>query len=287
MLVVLFATSLCARTYSTTFQATENPISENGMWINGAATGLDWCNVQTSSGFAWGVGPCPTPYSDPTAILTGAWGPDQSVEATAHVVSPNPAYYQEIELHLRRNMSAHVATGYEINFGVSHAYVEIVRWNGPRGNFTYLGPSCNYPQVCARVTGFTIRNGDVAKASITGDTIRVYVNRVLIASARDSTFASGNPGMGFNFGCGSTYGSHGWSSFSATDEVPRSRNKLVVRPDGRMYTRSGSHMISYCSCHPREESFEKPRIANSGGAEAPRRLKPAPQRVHHSHGYWT
>jgi hypothetical protein len=226
--VILFALPLFGRSYSTTFKATENPISENGMWINGAATGLDWCNVQTSPGFVWGVGPCPASYSDPTAILTGAWGPNQTVQATARVASPNPAYYQEIELHLRRKMSAHLATGYEINFGVSHPYVEIVRWNGARGDFTYLGPSCNYPQVCARVNGFTIRNGDVAKASIVGDTIRAYVNGVLVASAKDSTFASGSPGVGFNFGCGSTYGTHGWSSFSATDEVSRSRNYLDV-----------------------------------------------------------
>ena len=77
--ILLFALPLPGRTYSTTFKATENPISEHGMWINGAANGLDWCNVQTGSGLVWGVGPCPVEYADPTAILTGAWGPDQSI----------------------------------------------------------------------------------------------------------------------------------------------------------------------------------------------------------------
>jgi hypothetical protein len=226
--IAVFSLPLSGRTYSTTFNATENPISEHGMWINGAANGLDWCNVQTGPGLVWGVGPCPAQYGDPTAILTGAWAPNQSVQATAHVASPNPAYYQEIELHLRRRISAHRSTGYEINFGVSHSYVEIVRWNGARGDFTYLAPSCNYPQVCARVTGFTIRNGDIARASIVADTIQVYVNGALIASAKDSTFASGSPGVGFNHGCDSTYGNHGWSSFSATDELSSSRKRLGV-----------------------------------------------------------
>ena len=221
------------RTYATTFQATENPISESGAWINGATTGLDWCNVQTSPGLVWGVGPCPTKYGDPTAILTGAWGSNQSVQATAHVVSPNAKYYQEIELHLRRAMSAHRATGYEINFGVSHAYLEIVRWNGALADFTYLGPSCNYPKVCGRVNGFTIRDGDVAKATIVGSTINVYVNNILIASATDSTFTSGSPGIGFDYGCDSTYANHGWSSFSATDELADGVVKKSTNRRGR------------------------------------------------------
>jgi hypothetical protein len=206
--VVLLSLPLAARTYSTSFKAVENPISEGGAWINGAAVGLDWCNVQTGGGLVWGVGPCPTEYGDPTAILSGEWGPNQTVEATARIVSPDPKVYQEIELHLRRQMTAHRATGYEINFGVSHAYLEIVRWNGPLANFTYL----------KRVKGFTIRNGDVAKATITGNTIRVYVNNILVATATDDTFTTGSPGVGFNFGCGSTYANHGWTSFSATDE---------------------------------------------------------------------
>jgi len=116
-------------------------------------------------------------------------------------------------------MSAHKATGYEINFGVSHAYLQIVRWNGPRADFTYLGSSCNHPAVCGQVNGFTIHDGDVARATITGQKISVYVNDVLVASAVDSTFAIGSPGMGFNYACDGTYGNHGWSSFSATDEA--------------------------------------------------------------------
>ncbi|HTQ54779.1 MAG TPA: hypothetical protein VMI94_09985 [Bryobacteraceae bacterium] len=218
--LLLLSSSLYAMSYQTTFPLTENPISEGGRWSNGAADGVDWCNVRTRLGEAFGVGPCPVEYADPTAILKGAWGPDQTVEAKARIRATNASYYQEIELRLRTTVSAHSITGYEINFGVSHAYLQIVRWNGPLADFTYLGSSCNYPAVCGQVNGFTIQNGDGAKAVIAGGTIRVYVNGALRATATDSTYPGGNPGIGFNFGCDGTYPDFGWESFAASDRGP-------------------------------------------------------------------
>jgi hypothetical protein len=45
-----------ANSYSTTFGRTENPLSENGKWIEGHAAGASlWGNVQTVSGLAYGV----------------------------------------------------------------------------------------------------------------------------------------------------------------------------------------------------------------------------------------
>ncbi len=217
-LILLIGWQLYATNYSTTFPASENPISQGSSWYNGADDGIDWCNVQTSSGYAWGVGPCPVKYADPTAILKGAWGPNQTVQATARIGRTSSSYYQEIELRLRTTVRAHKISGYEINFGVSHAYLEIVRWNGPLADFTYLGPSCKYPSVCARVTGFTIRDGDLAKATVSGSTISVYVNGILRATATDSTFTDGNPGIGYNYGCDGTYADFAWTNFSASDE---------------------------------------------------------------------
>ena len=37
-----------ARTYTTNFPLTENPISEAGNWINGGSVGFDWSNVSTT-----------------------------------------------------------------------------------------------------------------------------------------------------------------------------------------------------------------------------------------------
>jgi len=43
--------SSAANSYSTNFVNPENPISENGHWINGKSVGLDWQDVTTTPGF--------------------------------------------------------------------------------------------------------------------------------------------------------------------------------------------------------------------------------------------
>ena len=65
--------------YSTNFPRAESPISEGGKWYNGQTNGLDWANVRTSPGFAFGteIGgsrPEPQKYDDSTALLEGTWG---------------------------------------------------------------------------------------------------------------------------------------------------------------------------------------------------------------------
>lgn len=226
---LLFLTiSASARTYTTNFPVTENPMSEGGMWINGGTVGLDWNNVQTTPGFVGGVGPSSVKYSDPTAILAGSWGPTQTVTATVYSVGTSNGYYQEVELRLRTSISAHSITGYEILFRTpnnSSAYVQIVRWNGALASFTYLGGRCSYPAVCGGVSGIGVANGDVVKATIVGSTINAYINDVLIATATDTTFATGSPGVGFNYGCGSTYSAFGFTSFTATDGSRTSRSQ--------------------------------------------------------------
>ena len=80
-----------APTYCTSvhydFPLAENPISENGTWINGGTAGLDWSNVQTTVGLAFGTqsgkDACPILcYNDSTVILGGPWNSDQSLQAT-------------------------------------------------------------------------------------------------------------------------------------------------------------------------------------------------------------
>ena len=104
-------------TYTTNFPLTESPISEGGNWINGGTTGLDWGNVHTTGGTAEGVGPASAAYSDPTAVLAGSWGPNQTVTATVYSngVEDKPAqgYDKEVEIRLRTSISAHSITGYE------------------------------------------------------------------------------------------------------------------------------------------------------------------------------
>ena len=197
------------RTYTTNFPLTENPISESENWTDGHAVGLDWSNIQTTAGRAYGEVLAPGNYNDPTALLTGPWGPDQTVEATVYSMSPSDAIYEEVELRLRSRLSAHVCTGHEIDFRVSsspNAYLAIVKWNGSLGDFTYL--------VTYRGSRYGVSNGDVIKASIVGNTMTVCKNGTQIGGATDGEFATGAPGIGID-GPGTNTG-WGFSSFTAS-----------------------------------------------------------------------
>jgi len=199
--------------YRTGFTANENPISEGGKWLNGKAQGLDWADVAVSDRVAHGTESGTSGYDDSTAILAGAWGSDQSVEATVYSVNQSDGVYEEVELRLRSSLSAHQAKGYEINFRCSKtdkAYAQIVRWNGPLGKFTYLAAK--------EGSNFGVTNGDVVKATIVGDVITAYINGVQILQASDSTYTNGSPGMGFFLqGTGVSNSDFGFTGFSASD----------------------------------------------------------------------
>ena len=213
----LRVTATSSRVYSTTFTLSENPISEGGNWTNGKADGIDWSDVATTSGLAFGTqggnDSCPVCYNDSTALLTGNWGPDQTVTATVHSVNQTSVWIEEVELRLRSSISAHSNTGYEILFRALKSdlsYVQIVRWNGPLGDFTYLAGIGNI--------GVGISDGDMVSASIIGNVITAYINGVLILTATDNTYPTGKPGMGFFLRGPSTLsGDFGFTSFSASD----------------------------------------------------------------------
>lgn len=217
-IVCLFACStlLLARTYSTNFPLTENPISEGGNWINGKANGNNWSDARTTPGFAFGTETGSNGFDDSTAVVGGAWSANQTACATAHIAPSMTAPIAEIELRLRSTITAGSITGYEINFSVtSNPYIQIVRWNGPFGSFEYV----------ASTNGPGIHNGDRLCASIaTGtnnvNTIKVTINGGSpILTGTDSTFANGSPGIGFYLqgGTSANDSQFGWSSFTATD----------------------------------------------------------------------
>lgn len=208
-------------TYSTNFPRAESPISEHGRWSNGQTDGLDWANVRTRAGLALGteIGgsrPEPQKFDDSTALLTGTWGPNQTVEATVHSINPNQdgRVWEEVELRLRSSLSAHKATGYEIMFRcskIAKAYCNIARWNGPLGKFTYLKNSGG--------SQYGVKDGDVVKASMIGNVITVCINGVQMVQTTDDTFKTGNPGMGFFIdGATGVNGDFGFSRFKATDK---------------------------------------------------------------------
>ena len=75
------------RSYSTRFQLDEDPISEGGKWINGGKDGIDWFNVITKNGVAYGA-VTQGEYTDPTALLTGHMG--QEPEGQSQGVQQEP-----------------------------------------------------------------------------------------------------------------------------------------------------------------------------------------------------
>ena len=204
--------------YSTTFKLSENPISDGGKWVNGGVTGLDWTNVSTTPGHAIGH-ETGASYTDGTAILQGlSWAQDQKATAVVFATAaPIEACFQEVELRLRTVISPHSIAGYEINYKFSadsSAYMQIIRWNGPVGDFTPL--QSFYGQQ------FGVNQGDTVVATIVGNVISAYKNGVLQGQATDSTFTNGSPGIGFNLenapnGCSGTNSSYGFSSFTALD----------------------------------------------------------------------
>src|SRR5271166_4441866 len=204
-----------ANTYTTNFPLLENPISEGGNWINGGDTGLDWSNVQTVTGYAFGTMPGTSSgnaqYADSTALLAGSWGSDQSAQGVVYVNQAASSAYEEVEIRLRSSLSAHSCTGYEIDCSVSslQQYVAIDRWDGALGSFTLLAVNYNVPQIIT---------GDLITATISGGTITAYLNGVQVVQATDSTFSTGNPGIGFYLqGASGLNPNYGFSSFIASD----------------------------------------------------------------------
>jgi hypothetical protein len=228
LLTYLFiATGALAKTYTTNFPLAENPISENGAWINGGVQGIDWTNVRKTQGMAIGTMPGNATgnarYADSTAVLAGRWGPNQTAQAT--IVMPNPtgtsSIFEEVELRLRTTISAHSITGYEINASVNtdpdFFYVQIVRWNGPLGSWTQI----------AGIT-YHVKDGDVFKATVVGNLITAYVNGVQLCQATDDNYTNGSPGIGLYLdsqtGLNANYG---LTNFRATDGQESSSTTAV------------------------------------------------------------
>jgi hypothetical protein len=204
-------------TYTTGFPLTQNPISEGGKWVNGGAVGLDWTDVRTTPGLAFGTesgnSSGNSVYDDSTAVLAGTWGPNQTAQGTVAVnkASGSSSVFEEVALRLRTTITPHSITGYEIYGSVckGHTYITIMRWNGPLGSFTQLNLTS---KVAALV------NGDVLKSTISGSTITAYLNGMQVLQATDNTFRSGSQGMGFFLGgVSGLNANYGFSSFTATD----------------------------------------------------------------------
>lgn len=197
-----------APAYSSEFDGAENPISEGGAWSH---VGKDWTYVAKAGGIAFGTQggtrsqPRPNLYNDSYAVLSG-FPPDHSASAVIYRASSiDDSCSHEFEILLRWSDDESNARGYELNLNFDGGYAQIVRWNGPYGDFTVLGGG----------SYFGLKSGDVFMGTIEGNVITSYVNGQQVAQVTDATFPDGNPGIGFFRGsCGSN-NDIGFTSFQA------------------------------------------------------------------------
>ncbi len=197
--------------YATSFDLTENPISEAGYWRRAANS---WTNVRTANGNAFGTNGRANRYDDSYALLSG-FGPNQQAQA---VIQRSPELASdvthEVELLLRFSDGAGYARGYECLFAYFGG-VQIVRWNGAVGDFTVLKILRG-----AERMGRELQSGDRIKATILGTVISVYINDELMAETEDSTFVTGQPGISFFTRPGGNSAHLALSSYSVQSNQP-------------------------------------------------------------------
>ena len=183
-------TRRCGRTRPD-FPLDETPISEGGMWLNGRTDGIDWCDVVTKGGVAFGevtrMGVAERRAEQGNLDGRGR-GPGRRLRRSdrrarrrrgagtsscrARVFSRNQTnqYFQEVELRLRSTITPHSCTGYEVFWRclkTEEAYAEIVRWDGKIGGWKSLTRKAG-PGV--RRQGRRRRRGDASSATTSGAT---------------------------------------------------------------------------------------------------------------------
>jgi hypothetical protein len=174
--------------YSSNFDLEENPLSEGGVWRRAAN---NFTHVRSSGGVAFGTNGITNGYDDSYALLSG-FAADQTVEAVVQrSASLNTNVTHNAELLLRFSDSTSGARGYECLFAF-YGQVQVKRWNGKQGDTTYLSSTAGPGGL-----GRDLRSGDVIKASISGNVFSCFINGTLMARATDSTYATGQPGIGF------------------------------------------------------------------------------------------
>jgi len=203
--------------YTTDFNLTQLVISEGNRWSN---ISPPWSNVQTSGGLAFGTQTgqeVPPNFNDSVALLSG-FSPNVTLSAVVHV-SPNISDGQthEVELLFRMAQTGSTTRGYEMNFDTG-GNAALVRWDGPLGAYTFISHGTGNPHA--------LQDGDVFSASVSGNGVfKAFVNGTLILSATDSTYLTGQPGIGFFIRNSSTattefQSRYAFTSFTATDNTP-------------------------------------------------------------------
>lgn len=205
----VFAAPPVPGTYSTSFPATENPLSESGNWVQ-PATAVWNTSVRSVANTAAFGDPASAGTNDSIVCLTGnTYGKTQTVTG---VVYRNGSFGSaEIELHVLMSFNTTQVFTYELDLTPSGVFV--VKWLGTQNSISVLNGSGDAYDT-------PLADGDVweFKAFYVSTTLHLEArqNGVLISSVTDaSPYTTGNPGMGFDVGAGGTFNHLGWKSYSA------------------------------------------------------------------------
>jgi hypothetical protein len=193
------------RQYIPALSGTANPYTAES-WIQGATVGLDWKNVQISSGLVCGTNHNPNasggPYDDSGALFPGIWNADQEMIGTVFTQNQDSqsGHNQEVELRLRCAVSANSFTGYECLWRctTSGQYCQLVSWDGVIGSFTLLATAGSPP---AMSTGHQVRatvRGTVVKMFHRTSQTVAWTENISHDTAGDTLkYSTGRPGVGF------------------------------------------------------------------------------------------
>lgn len=186
-----------------TFLATTNPLTPS-VYVNGSADGLLWQNCQSTpgkcfaTGFAGGTSQGTEFDDDVCHVKTSfrAFANNQFVEGiVSRAVGYSPNTEHEIELYLRAAGTANNWRGYEILWAHT-GECAVVRWNGPLANSTNSNNGFTELFAATQI-GAAVEN-DALRGEIIGSVIKVYKNGSLVITVpSDTTWTSGQPGMGF------------------------------------------------------------------------------------------
>lgn len=184
--------------YSTTFPATENPISESGVWTTGNNSGSSaTIGPQSSSGLCYAQAADGVDYiaTVPGRFTTTKHYTQATINRKAGYTAPDT---QEIELLVGFTLGSGVTAGYELDFWFGGTTLEPVRWNAV-GDYDFTAVTT----VSGAWPG-SLADGDVVKAvfdsSSGSPVITVYLNGVSQIVLTDTTagkITSGSPGLGF------------------------------------------------------------------------------------------
>lgn len=191
--------------YTTSWPATENPISQGGgIWTQGGTTGLDWQDIQSEAGSPGTVYSTATAgdgahFNDCVGLIQGRFNPVRHYiraiyRRDAGYTPPNG---QEVELLLGGTIIANSIKLYELD--ILFGGPDLARWNGPIDSFADMKAN-----ITSGGVGGPLSDGDDVRGEFTivagNPSISMFVNTAPYVTFVDTSggkIVSGSPGIGF------------------------------------------------------------------------------------------